>query len=74
MSAPDFYAWLREQGWTEDMSPGTELWPVAPWWHEGRMIVRREDWLAEEYEDYLSGLAEDAPAFVTGSALPDPQR
>jgi len=62
---PDFYAWLRANGWTEDISPGTELWPVAAWWHEGRMTVRREDWLADEYEDYLFDLLEQQPAIVS---------
>jgi hypothetical protein len=79
MSAPetaplDFYAWLREQGWVEDTSPGTELWAEAAWFHEGREIAKRESWLAEEYDDYLFSLAEDRPAFVTAAPLPDPER
>lgn len=48
-----FYAWLRKNGWEEDTSPETEKWPVPAWWHAGRMIALREDWLADEYLDYL---------------------
>jgi hypothetical protein len=48
-----FKKWLDDTGWEEDRSPGTEGWPVPAWWHDGRCIVRREDWLAEEYEDFL---------------------
>jgi len=54
-----FHAWLRANGWTEDTSPSTESWPVPAWWHEGRMVTKREDYLADDYENYLYELRRD---------------
>lgn len=48
-----FQKWLRAAGWTEDTSPHTENWVVAAWWHPGRMVVRREDYLVDDYNDFL---------------------
>jgi hypothetical protein len=62
---PDFYAWLRANGWTEDISLSTESWIGGAWWHDGAGRAEREDWLADEFEDYLAGLLEDQPAIVS---------
>ncbi len=49
----EFHSWLRSRGWTEDTSPETERWTVPAWFNERRGVTKREDWLADDYEDFL---------------------